>query len=664
MITIPALTPEILAELCTELGGYEFQDNNQREFLCSTASCDVQAVPGNGKTTLIVAKLALLSRTWASRTEGVCVISHTNAARREVEKKLASHPAASAFLSYPHFVGTVTAFLDRFLALPYLRGLGWTIQRIDDDVFGAVALARYRTKPTLVASARARGGVQQRQVEGWIAKMELGVDFEARVGVSPGRLKIRTRNRQPGPHTDSGRELEELKAELVSSGFYRFADMTAIAAQAVEKCPTLVDRLRKRFPLVLLDEAQDTNGAQLELMDRLFSEGIAYQRLGDQNQTLYENDEIPPGGYWRASDDAIPLNQTRRFGAEIASFASRLTARSPQQIEGVVGHPSRRAIILFGRETIRGVLPEYTAQVCAHWGDALTSDREVWAVASRHNLYRDARGEWPKSLVDYCPDYRSGVGRGPNQESLCAALRRASVLRESGIGAPADILDLIAAGLTELLHRHGIRGPSNELVSTRTLWRILAVTDPSLPLRIRRLIVDQVLHGAAAWQPEAWTAFCQELLALVGAVELHDDAAAFVQFEPLGAQNDQNPVAAQSKTQFSHRGVSVKLGSIHPVKGRTVDAILVVETEVWRGNRREDRAMDLATVLPHALGIENRNFNTNTAHLSAATNIFVGVTRPKHVLALALRKEAASEAMIEAARAQGWLISDLTVAQQ
>jgi len=310
------------------------------------------------------------------------------------------------------------------------------------------------------------------------------------------------------------------------------------------------------------------------------------------------------------------------------------------------------------------VLPEYTTQISAHWGSALTSDIDVWAVASRHNLYRDARGDWPKSLVDYCPDYRSGVGR-QNPENLCAALRRAFILRESGMGAPADILDLIATGLTELLRCHGIRDPSNQRVSTRTLWRTLAATDPALPLCARRLIVDRVLHGAAAWQPEAWTAFCRELYALIGVVEPHNDAAnAFVQFAPEGAQNDQDAGAARSMTQFLNGGVSVKLGSIHSVKGRTVDAILVVETEVWRGNRREDRAMDLATVLPHAFAIENRDFNTNTAHLSAATNIFVGVTRPKHVLALALRKEAASEVMIEAARAQGWLISDLTLAQQ
>lgn len=55
------------------------------------------------------------------------MISHTNAAREEVKKKVAHHPAASAFLGYPPFNGTVTAFLGRYIVLPYLCGLGWSI---------------------------------------------------------------------------------------------------------------------------------------------------------------------------------------------------------------------------------------------------------------------------------------------------------------------------------------------------------------------------------------------------------------------------------------------------------------------------------------------------------------------------------------------------------
>ena len=79
------MQPELLATLGKDLGNCDFDDEDQRNVLTSSTSCDVQAAPGNGKTTLIVAKLALLSLTWASRTQGVCVISHTNVARDEVE---------------------------------------------------------------------------------------------------------------------------------------------------------------------------------------------------------------------------------------------------------------------------------------------------------------------------------------------------------------------------------------------------------------------------------------------------------------------------------------------------------------------------------------------------------------------------------------------------
>ena len=52
--------------------------------------------------------------------------------------------------------------------------------------------------------------------------------------------------------------------------------------------------------------------------------------------------------------------------------------------------------------------------------------------------------------------------------------------------------------------------------------------------------------------------------------------------------------------------------------------------------------MDLATVLPHAFGVEQRDFSKDRVELAAATNIFVAVTRPRELLSLAIRKEAVS----------------------
>lgn len=660
MIEITPLSPESLVELGEEMGGCDFTDPHQQSFLSAYDSCDVQAAPGNGKTTLLVAKLALLSRSWTSRTQGVCVISHTNVAREEVEKKLYSHPSASAFLGYPHYIGTVTGFIDRFIALPYLRGLGWSVQRIDDDVFSAVAGSRWRAKSPLVRYAQMNRGRNRHALMTFVEKLELDESFECGPEMRPSKLKVRHRRRQPRSGGPVGDALQELKAEITNDGYYRFADMTALAYQAIEKCPQLVDRIRKRFPLVLLDEAQDTNGAQLALLERLFGHDVAYQKLGDQNQTLYEDENLTPDDYWKARNGVIPLNKTRRFGGGIAAFASRLTVRAAQQIEGKPDVPDKRHLILFDEVTISGVIPAYAGQVHAHWGERLTNSHEVWAVASRHNPTRDKTGGWPKTLIDYCPDYRSGRGRGSRPDTLCGVLRQASLLMEAH-GLPGEIVELVTSGLVELLRRHGGYGISGERIGKRNLWSVLATPDPCLPLRLRRLVRDQVLCGEAAWDQTAWEAFCHDLTTLLGIDRLQMLAVSgFLEFVKDGNVVQQEQDRQSPRTVFAHDGILIKLGSIHSVKGKTVDSLLVVETEVWRGQALHLRAMDLETVLPHAFGVENRDFSGNVAQLAAATNIFVATTRPRQLLACALRKNAASGELLAAARSQGWEICDLT----
>jgi hypothetical protein len=662
MIQAVTVTPELLAELSREICDYDFSHESQVNFLTQTSSCDVQAVPGNGKTTLLVAKLALLSRNWNSRTQGVCVISHTNAARVEIEGKLLGHPRASAFLHYPHFIGTVTAFVNQYLALPYLRGLGWTVRHIDDDVFAAEALRRMKGKSKLVGRTKMQSGALKHQVEDWVSRLDLAPDFEYEPAQPLLKLKVLTWKGQHGPQTDCGRELEELKANLVGSGLFRFADMTALAIKALDTSPTLEARLRQRFPLVLLDEAQDTNGSLLKLLQRLFGdEGVAYQRLGDQNQTLYENDDLAEGDYWRSGASVIPLTTTRRFGVDIAAFASRLTTRAKQKIDGVANLPNRRSLLLFDRPTISAVIPTFAREVCAHWGTANLADRAIWAVASRHSLYKP-KGCWPKSLVDYHPNYRTEAGNHQEANVLCRLMQKASLL--CAAGKPGnEILDLFTSGLVAVLRAYRFRGSGNELPTVQNVWRLLQLKDARVPLAVRRIFRDQILRSNAAWNSASWATYCENLRDALGLPNAGD--ATNAELNELFVFVDGEAVKLATDTDRSTKeavcgDVVVKLGSVHSVKGKSVDAILVVESEIWKGSSKAEQVMDLATVLPHAFGLEQRDFTPSRAELTAATNIFVAITRPREVLSLAIRKEVASNAMLDAARAQGWNVLDLT----
>ncbi len=111
-------------------------DKPRRNILRSNESFDVVACPGSGKTTLLVAKLAMLAKRWSHSRRGICVLSHTNVARQEVEKKLADTSAGQRVLAYPHFVGTIHGFVNEFLALPTLRSEGQAVRLIDDDASG------------------------------------------------------------------------------------------------------------------------------------------------------------------------------------------------------------------------------------------------------------------------------------------------------------------------------------------------------------------------------------------------------------------------------------------------------------------------------------------------------------------------------------------------
>jgi len=652
MLEIAPITPQLLATLGEELGGCDFGHTSHADFLGCLTTCDVQAAPGNGKTTLLAAKLALLSRTWTERREGVCVISHTNAARSEVEELIAGHASAARLMAYPHFIGTVTAFINQYLALPYLRGLNWPIRQIDDDVFEAEALRAYASWRALDWHANKSQRPARATVEAWVSGLELASDF-VDTGPAPQTLAVRRIKGQHRPDTPCGKALAQLKAAMVRRGLYRYGDMTALAWRALETTPGLADRLRARFPLVILDEAQDTNGRQMQLLEHLFRDGGALQRLGDSNQTLYEDHSLGASDYWTPGAASIPLDASRRFGGEIASFASRLTARKTQTIVGNPARGSTRVLLVFDQATIGEVIGTFASEARGHFGEAAQT-KTLWAVASRHNIPGRGRGPWSvKSLVDYHPAYRAEGSARLTADRFCRQMQKVA-LHHAARRAPSEVGQMLAAALATLCGLYGMKAAGDRVITAHTVWTALAAQDVALPRKLRRLLRDEVLAGGAPWSEVGWKGFVHALLALLGPADAAVQAyCAYVEGQQL--DDVQAPQAIKKEVRFED--LTVRLGSIHSVKGKTLDGILVVESQVWRGPAAKDQCMDLETVLPHAFGLTNKVFDG--VALTAATNVFVAVTRPRELLGLAIRAEVATQALRTAALAQGWKLVDL-----
>ena len=641
---------ELSAADLNELGrvfpGCAFDDPQRRDFLECMKDRDVQAAPGSGKTTLLVAKLHLLARHWSASGSGICVISHTNAAQREVEEKLAARASGILLLGYPHFIGTITTFLHRFLALPFLRGLGWPIKRIDDDVFQSSILSRLRRKPALLAYSRRRHTVQT-----IVRNLALSVDFEEPASWPPSRVRVRQQYDMPRDGTPTRRELEELKAELISDGIYNFEDMTSLAARALQEVISLRDRLASRFPIVFIDEAQDTSGSHRAILESVFRGRSTMQWIGDCNQAIFDNEEASESGEqvgWQPATGYIDLGDSCRFGRRIAEFATHLTVRKRQVIAGRRASEGKHTLILFDESSIGNVLPRFCEIVVEQFSNWFDPTFQAWAVASRHR--RGSSDRVPESLCDYHAMYQAAGVKRDGVDRFIDALRDAAQLARNGHRLDEQ-LTRIAGAVIELFDRQGVTPPGGTRWRRDLVFQVIDELAPGAGVRVMRVLRNAIISGAprsdADWRETA--GLLQAIVEQASKKGINGNARAFLDFSHTSLTD---AAAFDDGSRLVHRvgdrALILNLGSIHSVKGQTHDATLVLESF--------PRTADLHCVLPAILGRAALPGPDERFKYRAVTNIFVAVTRPRHLLCLAASSKAVSHTHINRATELGWRV--------
>ena len=123
---------------------------------------------------------------------------------------------------------------------------------------------------------------------------------------------------------------EKLKLER---GLVEFSDQIRLAIQAIETVPQVRDDLRERFPIVLLDEYQDTSVMQVRVLSALFR-SHAVMAVGDPNQSIYGWRGAAAGTLERFLDDfdgadAFSLPTSWRNDKRILAVANRIASQLP-----------------------------------------------------------------------------------------------------------------------------------------------------------------------------------------------------------------------------------------------------------------------------------------------------------------------------------------------
>lgn len=639
-------------------------DEPRREILRSNDSFDVQACPGSGKTTLLVAKLAVFAAKWPHTHRGICVLSHTNVARQEIEQKLGGTPVGRRLLTYPHFVGTIHGFVNEFLALPLLRSEGHHARVIDNDAcFNWV----------------------RRRATSWPHRTRIGNlaykdrTLEAAIWALIGAGEV-TRPPTPASMTeDQWAVLLRVKGEAVRRGLWYYADMFAWAEKLLGKHPEVAGFARWRFPAVFLDEMQDTSELQGRVLSRIFpaSECDLRQRFGDSNQAIYDSGQLA------ATTDPFPesghrsLPNSQRFGASIATKVHSLAPAQPSP--SLAGEGPRGGLLPGARDpaaiphTIFAFSPRLTDQVLPAFGrlllevfpDEVIRNNSFLARAIGHVGKPGGTGaNVPKHLGDYWAHYEPRATKlNPKPQLLADYVHLANRTR-SAAGDCAESVRLLVKGVVELValvHPESVpRGGQR----TRWLWQSLAPDGTCLGL-LRRLLWDWCIEPRS-FSEHDWTnevATLRQALMPINGTTWNRDADDFCRWsiEFSGGPPSREPQGATPPNRYRFqqggRHVDIDVGTIHSAKGETHTATLVVETYF--------KTHDMKDLMPWICG---QTFGAGSSDGKERRErmrlLYTAVTRPSHLLCLAMRRDSIGRGGEEVETRRrledlGWAIKEL-----
>ncbi len=265
--------------------GVDGKDPRQ-DALKSMETVDIAACPGSGKTTLLVAKLAILAKKWPYQTQGLCVLSHTNAAQDEIESKLGGTAVGRCLLSYPHYVGTIHGFVNKFLSLPMLRSYGFANIHFSNEISGA-KLWRLSSNGRELKSYLKENFKKPRDHQIAVKSIHyvgenLDICLKATRSVCLRRIS----------NSSTFKVMNEWKKAILRDGFAVYDDIIAYGQFVLKTYPGIEKIIRDRFPIIFIDEAQDNNEEQAALLHRIFTTDdspVFCQRFGDANQAIYNS---------------------------------------------------------------------------------------------------------------------------------------------------------------------------------------------------------------------------------------------------------------------------------------------------------------------------------------------------------------------------------------
>jgi DNA helicase-2/ATP-dependent DNA helicase PcrA len=278
----------------------------------------VIAGAGSGKTRVITHRIAWLVRERGVEPRSIVAVTFTNKAAAEMrdrtERLLATWPLAT-------FLGTFHRY-----ALVLLRRYGERVGLARDFAILDDADQRAIVQQAMAAEGVSETAFPPRSILSAISSAKNRL-------LSPDAFE---RTAQDVFSQRVARVYRRYEALRKKASGVDFDDLLFGAVRLFEEAPDLAERLRRGVRHLLVDEFQDTNHAQLRLVDELASPDGNLTAVGDEDQGIYR---------WRGADLANVLEFERHFpGAVVRKLERnyRSTGIVLEAANGVISHNRMR----------------------------------------------------------------------------------------------------------------------------------------------------------------------------------------------------------------------------------------------------------------------------------------------------------------------------------
>lgn len=644
--------------------GHEF-DDERTKFIKNLESRDLMAVPGSGKTTALQAKLYCLSQHLPFRDgSGILVLSHTNAAVNEFNNNLGK--SAAGLFSYPNFVGTIQTFVDKFLSIPYYESLFHkSINRIDrqeydDDLYysliqqkGVVGQIFFGRQQAIDEYNDARLSIDKdgtiRLLKGWA---EEKFSFNSKF-----LTNIEKRE-------EVYRYILDFKINELSKGVLNYNDSYALAYSYINNCPSIIQILQKRFRYVFVDEAQDSYEFQLNLLNKIFDKDkVCIQYIGDINQAIYDTTIDSSDCLWKPYKPLM-IKKSIRLNPTIAKIVDAFTLDRQRDENGTA------KFVVEGAGTPADISPYIVLF------DDQSKDKLESVFRELITTYR-------------LPDTKEGKKYGFH---IIAWNCKSADLKEND----KDIKYRLANSFMEL------NGSTDNIKHRRQTFSDFMQLSTNTFLEYKQGIVNAILYNLRRqkitdkddhyYSP---TSFIKRLKEEEGAwyenyqLYLYEITKSFIDnnkelatqkirelflkvLNPVFALNDrQNNIFIGSvitpvikrETVVPQGSVVIEKGSVHSVKGQTHCATMYVETYYDR-LYESTRIKKMGKRDKNPLLLQNAEDYPGKLYRQMLRLMYVGFSRPTHLLCFAVLKSHLEDNELTALISQGWKIKDITSTEE